>query len=381
MSMPRPEPGPPILVARPELPPLVAYTRRLEAVWESRYLSNGGPQLREFEARLLPLLGAPQLSVVSSGALALELALAAAGASGEVITTSLSFAASANAIVRAGARPRFVDIEPVRMTIDPQAVEAAIGPDTSAILAVHVFGQACDVDALADIAARHKLPLIYDAAHAFGLRIDGQPIAAWGDFNAFSLHATKPFHAAEGGIVTARNAADKARIDRLANHGLNGEASVDEAGTNAKMSELGAALGLAMLDDIAARTAARAAIAERYRERLGALPGLILPPLPPAAHQTNYSFFVIRIDAETFGISAEAVRDELAALGIFTRRYFHPPLHHMPAFASATMPVLPVTERVTEQVLALPMYSSLSSGEVDRVCDALLWLGNRHSAS
>lgn len=379
MTARRPQPGPAILVSRPELPDLAAYTTRIAAIWDNRYLANGGPQLRELEARLRPLLGAPQLSLVSSGALALELALAIAGVRGDVITTALSFAASANAIVRSGARPRFVDIEPPYLTIDPAAVEAAIGPETGAILGVHIFGQACALEPLAAIAARHGLPLIYDSAHAFGLRIHGTPVAAWGDFNAFSLHATKPFHTAEGGIITARTASDKARIDRLANHGLDDQASVAEAGTNAKLSELAAALGNAMLDDATARTAARARVAAQYRAALGEVPGLILPPPAPPGHETNNSFFVIRIDPADYGATARETRDALLPFGIHTRRYFHPPLHRMPAFADGT--ALPITERITEQVLALPMYASLTEAEIDRVCAALAWLPDSFAAA
>ena len=366
----------PILVSRPDLPPLDRYVAGLARIWESRQLSNNGPVARELEARLSAAAGGRPASLTANGALALELALEALEIRGDVVTTPFSFAATTNAIVRTASRPVFADVEPRWFTLDPQAVERAITPMTRAILAVHIFGQPCDLDGLSEVACRHGLPLIYDAAHAFGVEVDGRSVAAFGDAVMFSLHATKPYHAGEGGALVTADAAAKARVDALVNHGLGPDGSVERAGTNAKLSELHALMGLLMLDDLGERQARRAAVAALYRAQLADVPGVVLPAPPRDGVTVNHSYFVVRIQAARFGRSAAALVPELAARGIGTRRYFHPPLHRMPAFDTGAH--MPVAEAVSEEVLALPIGAALTDAEVERVCDALRTLGTRY---
>jgi len=367
-----PIPGSPILVSRPDLPPLDRYVEGLKRVWESRTLTNNGPIARDLGTQLSAAAEGRPVSLTANGALALELALEALGVRGDVVTTPFSFAATANAVVRTGSRPVFADVEPCWFTLDPAAVERAITPATRAILAVHIFGQPCDLEGLASVARAHGLPLIYDAAHASGVTVDGRPIAAFGDAAIFSFHATKPFHAVEGGMIVSADDRTKVRIDSLVNHGLGPDGEVMRAGTNAKLSELHALMGLLMLEDAGLRRDRRAAVAETYRARLAKVPGVTLPSLARPGVSECHSYFVIRIDASTFGRSAAELVPALAAYGIGTRRYFHPPLHRMRAYGSAAE--LPIAEAVSPEVLALPIGASLSDADVARVCDALCYL-------
>ena len=373
MSKP-PMPGPPILVSRPDLPPLDRFVEGLARIWESRSLTNNGPIARDLATRLSAVAEDRPVSLTANGSLALELVLEALDVRGDVVTTPFSFAATANAVVRTGSRPVFADVEPHRFTLDPAAVERAITPATRAILAVHIFGQPCDLDGLASVASAHGLPLIYDAAHAFGVMVDGRPIAAFGDAAIFSFHATKPFHAVEGGMVVSGDDRTKQRIDALVNHGLGPDGCVMRAGTNAKLSELHALMGLLMLEDADLRRERRAIVAETYRARLAKLPGVTLPSPPRPGVSECHSYFVIRIDASAFGRSAAELVPALAAYGIGARRYFHPPLHRMPAYGSTAD--LPIAEAVSPEVLALPIGATLTDADVARVCDALCDLAN-----
>jgi dTDP-4-amino-4,6-dideoxygalactose transaminase len=365
----------PIYVTRPSLPPLAELVPLLEEIWDSRILSNHGPFHQRFEAALADFLDVENLSLASNGMLALEMAIEAADLSGEVVTTPYSFVATTHAVRRANVRPVFVDVLPSDLNIDPHAVEAAITTDTSAIVAVHCYGNPCAVELLEGIADRHGLKLIYDAAHAFGVRLNGESLLHRGDFSTLSFHATKVFNTFEGGAVVASSAAAKAAIDSLRNFGIASETSIPNIGGNAKMSEFNAALGVIQLGHFAEAVEARAAVDRRYRETVAQVPGI--NPLPiPRDTARNYAYFPVLVTDE-FPLARDALYEALKANGIFTRRYFYPLLSNLPMYrelGSAAPANLPVANRAAEQILCLPIYPTLNEADQDRVIEAILAL-------
>jgi dTDP-4-amino-4,6-dideoxygalactose transaminase len=366
----------PIYVTRPLLPPLDEVVSRLDEVWASRWLTNAGAQHERLEAALRDYLGVPQLSLFNNGTIALMTAFRALGLKGSVVTTPFTFPATPHSLVWSGLRPIFCDIDPVRLTIDADAVEAAIEPDTSAILGVHVYGVPCHVDALQGVADRHGLKVIYDGAHVFGTAIDGRSVGTFGDITMFSFHATKLFHTAEGGALSCATAELKTLIDNLKNFGILNQEEVGEPGLNGKMNELQAALGLAVLDHVAAEVACRAAIDARYRARLQRVPGLTMMPQLPGVTESR-QYFVIRIDAAAFGRGRDAVQAELKAMNVMTRKYFYPLCSDYPCYSalpSAAASRLPVAQRAVSEVLCLPIYGTLPLDAVDRICDLLIGL-------
>jgi dTDP-4-amino-4,6-dideoxygalactose transaminase len=369
--MPTPEPfAAPVYVTRPLLPPLAEYAGRLEAVWDAKWLTNNGAQHQALEQALAEYLHAPHLSLFANGTLALLAACRVFALEGEAITTAFTFPATPHALVWAGLEPVFVDIDPRTMTIDPAQVEAAITPRTSALVGVHVYGIPCDVEALAAIAARHRLKLIYDAAHAFGTVVDGIPLCAFGDATMLSFHATKLFHTAEGGALIVRDAPTKGRVDLARNFGIRGEAEVELAGINAKMSELAAALGLAVMPHLATERACRAAIAAIYDAALAQIPG-ITALRPPAAATDSLQYYVVRIDASRAGCSRDQLYDRLKRFNVFTRKYFFPLASDYACYRelpSAAADRLPVARRVAAEVLCLPLYGALTPADAARIC-------------
>jgi dTDP-4-amino-4,6-dideoxygalactose transaminase len=364
----------PLLHAQPLLPDLGSFARRLERVWGARTLTNGGPQLQELETRLAETLEASRLLLCANGTIALMLALKALDLEGEVVTTPFTFAATPHSITWAGLTPVFADIDPSSFNLDPSAVEAAITPNTSAILAVHVFGNVCNVAALQDIASRHGLRLVYDAAHAFGARIAGMPVSQFGDAVVFSLHATKLFHSAEGGAVVARDEGVLDRIGALRNFGIQGHQST-HAGLNGKMSEIHAAMGLEVLALISDERAARKRVAEIYRSRLGAVPGVSLPPR--AIEDTDsYQYFPVLIHSSEFGLSRNELLEKLLEFNVHARRYFYPLCSEFPTYRhlpSSRPRGLPVATRVVENVMCLPYYGSLADENAHRLCDVIAY--------
>lgn len=365
-----------IFVTRPLLPPLAEVVARLEAVWASRWLTNAGAQHELLEAALRVHLGVPELALFNNGTIALMTAMRALDLSGSVVTTPFTFPATPHSLVWSRIEPIFCDIHPETLTIDPAAVEAAIRPDTTAILGVHVYGVPCHVDALQRIADRHGLKVVYDGAHVFGTTIDGKGIGTFGDITMFSFHATKLFHTAEGGALACQTPAMKASIDHLKNFGILNQEQVDVPGINGKMNELQAALGLAVLDHVAAEVEARRQIVRRYRARLAGVPGLALMPQLPGVTE-SFQYFVIRIDGAAFGRSRDDVQDSLKASKVLTRKYFFPLCSDYPCYnglASARPEGLPVAHRAVQEVLCLPIYGTLPLDAVDRICDLLLAL-------
>lgn len=367
----------PIFVTRPLLPPLAEVVSRLEQVWASRWLTNAGVQHEALEAALREHLGVPQLSLFNNGTIALMTAMRALNLSGSVVTTPFTFPATPHSLVWSRIEPVFCDIDPVTLTLDPAAVAAAIRPDTTAILGVHVYGVPCAVEAIQDIADRRGLKVVYDGAHVFGTAINGRGIGTFGDITMFSFHATKLFHTAEGGALACQSPDMKAEIDHLKNFGILNQEEVDVPGINGKMNELQAALGLAVLDHVAAEMAARRAIVARYRARLSGVPGITLMPQLPGVTE-SLQYFVIRIDGAAFGRSRDEVQASLKASNVLTRKYFFPLCSDYPCYhglSSARPDGLPVAHRAAQEVLCLPIYGTLGVDAVDTICELLLALG------
>jgi len=339
----------------------------LREMWNSRILTNEGPFHQRLEARLSELFEGRAVSLVANGTLALSIALEAAGVEGEVITTPYSFVATSHSIRMGRLSPVFADILPDTLNLDPAAVEAAITPRTSAILAVHVYGLPCDVEALEDIARRRGLTLIYDAAHAFGVRLRGRPIVAWGDLSTLSFHATKAFNTFEGGAVVA-GADGKAHADRLRNFGIADEVTVETVGGNAKMNEFSAALGLLQLDHFETVRRVLGRIDALYRSLLGDVPGLTLLPVPPEA-EPNFSYFPVLV-GPGFRTDRDGLYRELKAQDIHARRYFHPLLSNLPMYcdlASAAPGNLPVANDAARRILCLPIHAGLDEATQRRI--------------
>ncbi|ABY31862.1 DegT/DnrJ/EryC1/StrS family aminotransferase [Methylorubrum extorquens] len=358
----------PIYVTRPFLPPLEEFEPLLRQIWQTRILTNGGPFHQELEARLSDHLGVPQVALFNNATTALIMALRALDLTGEVITTPYSFVATSHALLWSGLTPVFVDIDPVTLNLDPARIEAAITPRTSAILPVHCYGQPCDVEAIAGIAARHGFKVIYDAAHAFGVRHHGQSVLNHGDLSVLSFHATKVFNTFEGGAIVCADPAMKDRIDKLKNFGFEDETSVIETGLNGKMSELNAALGLVQLRHIGTVLARRQAIDAAYRQGLQGIPGIRCLDFAGDG-AANYAYFPILVGPD-YPIGRDALYDALKRDGIHPRRYFHPLISDHPMYRtlpSARREDLPVAALAADRVLCLPIYPDLDPAIVVRI--------------
>jgi dTDP-4-amino-4,6-dideoxygalactose transaminase len=375
----------PVYVTRPVLPPLPSLVRRLEEVWATGQLTNIGAQHERLEAALRAHLGVRELSLFTNGTVALITAIRALGLHGDVLTTPFTFPATPHALSWSGITPVFCDIDPVTLNLDPAAVERAVNDRTTGILAVHVYGNPCDVDGLRGVADRHGLKIIYDAAHAFGTRVRDAGIGTFGDVTMFSFHATKLFHTAEGGALACNDALLKARIDDLRNFGIHGPEAVVAIGLNGKMSELHAALGLSVLDGVAAELAQRARLLARYRERLAGLDGVACLQTPDDV-EGSCQYCVIRVDEASFGCSRDALHTALRGYNVFTRKYFYPLCADYDCYRglpSAAAANLPVAARAVREVLCLPLYGGLGESDVDRICDmvAVIHAGVRRNVA
>lgn len=369
----------PIFVTRPFLPPLADYVALLEQIWENRILTNGGPFHQSLERRLAAYLGAAEVSLTTNGALALEIAIDACDLSGDVITTPYSFVATTHSVKRGQLKPIFVDISPDDFNIDPAAIERAITPTTSAIVAVHCYGNPCAVANIETIANKYNLRVIYDAAHAFGVRLNDRSLFEWGDLSTISFHATKSYNTFEGGAIVSRTDFFKKKVETLKNFGIASEVDIPLVGTNAKMSELNAAMGHLQLDHYETIRLMRRAVDERYRKSLANVEGIHIPDIPRGV-ASNYSYFPILVKPE-FAVSRDALYDRLKSNGIMSRKYFYPLLSNLPMYAeidSAAQDNLPVANRVVKQVLCLPIYPGLSDHDIDRVVDLIAKTGIGH---
>ncbi|MFO1336664.1 MAG: DegT/DnrJ/EryC1/StrS family aminotransferase [Burkholderiaceae bacterium] len=363
----------PIFVTQPYLPPLDEFVPYLEQIWQSKTLSNGGPMHRRLEQELCEHLGVEHISLFANGTLALVTALQALRISGEVITTPYSFVATAHSLLWNGLTPVFADIDPVTLNLDPARIEAAITPQTTAIVPVHCYGTPCDVDAIQRIADNYNLKVIYDAAHAFGVKRHGESILKAGDLSILSFHATKVFNTFEGGAIISPDAKTKQRIDHLKNFGFVDEVTVVAPGINGKMSEVNAAFGLLQLKHIDRALARRAEVDAMYRARLDGVPGIRLLQQPMPGNTANHSYFPILV-----GPNFSMTRDELYHLmkeqGVHGRRYFYPLISEFPMYRhlpSAQPGLMPVAHEVSRQVLCLPMYPALTDEEVNRIADTV----------
>ena len=362
----------PLFVTQPLLPSLQDVTRELGELWVSKWLTNHGARHNQLEDELRTTLQVPQLSVFNNGTLALLVALKALDLppGSEVITTPFTFAATPHCISWNGLQPVFSDITEDTMVLDADRIEQLITPNTSAILGVHVYGFPCQVEKLQMIAAKHRLKVVFDAAHAFGTEINGRGIGGFGDISMFSFHATKLFHTVEGGCLTYNDAELKSKIYFLRNFGINNEEQVVEVGINGKLNEIQAVIGLLNLKLYQAEKQKRAKIRALYETALAGLPGITVPQMP--AHATDsLQYFVMRINAADFGITRDDLYTRLKAYNIFTRKYFHPLCsEYVPykTLASSRAEHLPIANQIKTEVLCLPFYGGLTEGEVDQIC-------------
>lgn len=359
-----------ILVTRPALPPLNEYVEEIRTIWENRWLTNSGPLHQELNQKLAAYLGVENLALFANGHTALELGIGALELQGEVITTPYTFASTIHAILRNGLTPVFCDIDPETLTIDANKIEALITERTCAVLGVHVYGTPCDIDKIDKIAGKHGLKVIYDAAHCFGERLHGAGIGQFGDISMFSLHATKAFHTVEGGALCAGDAALTAKVDRIKNFGFSSEEEAEDVGTNAKMSEFHAAMGLCNLRHIDDYLENRRRIAERYTERLRGIDGIgLLPEIPGLTR--NYIYYPILLK-KPYRLSRDELKDCLAEQGVLTRKYFYPLVSRFACMKGIDPGDTPVAEAAADSVLCLPMYDTLELEDVDRICDCII---------
>jgi dTDP-4-amino-4,6-dideoxygalactose transaminase len=364
-----------ILVTSPLLPDLKEFNQYLERIWESKWITNNGSFHQQLEKALAEYLGVEYISVFTNGTLPLITALQALGLTkGEVITTPYSFVATTHSIWWNQLIPVFVDVEPSTGNIDPAKIEAAITPKTVAIMPVHVYGQPCDNERIDAIAKKHGLKVIYDAAHAFGVRQNGESILNWGDISTLSFHATKVYGTIEGGALVCHSAEMKHQIDNLKNFGFRGEVTVEAPGINGKMDEVRAAFGLLNLQQVDAAIARRREVVKLYREAIDRIEGLSYLAEQPGIRY-NYGYFPIFVDSTKYGMSRDALYAKMQDQNIFGRRYFYPlistfmPYNTYPSSATAN---LPVATKMADEVLCLPMHHALSDEDVQRVIKCIM---------
>ena len=340
----------------------------LENIWESKILTNNGPYHQQLEQALCEHLGVKHIALLTNGTVALVTALQALRIQGEVITTPYSFVATAHSLLWNAIKPVFVDVDPITLNLDPDKIEAAVTPQTTAILPVHCYGHPCDVNRIQKVADNYGLKVIYDAAHAFGVQDHGGSVLNHGDLSVLSFHATKVFTTFEGGAIVCPDAKTKQRVDHLKNFGFVDETIVVAAGINGKMSEFNAALGLLQLKGIDAALQKRKAIDARYREGLAGVQGIHC--LSDAGEKVaNYAYFPILVRPE-YPLNREGLYQKLRNNGIHARRYFYPLISDFPMYRglpSAAQSNLPVASKAASEVICLPIYPALSTEQVDSV--------------
>ena len=360
----------PIYVTQPYLPPLEEFIPYLQAIWDKKILTNGGPYHQQLEQALCNYLGVKHLALFTNGTIALVTALQALRVTGEVITTPYSFVATAHSLLWNGIRPVFIDIDPETLNLDPARIEAAITPQTTAIMPVHVYGRPCDVSAIQKIADNYNLRVIYDAAHAFGVQCHGGSVLNHGDLSILSFHATKVFNTFEGGAIICPDAKTKQRIDHLKNFGFVDEVTVVAPGINGKMSEINAAFGLLQLKHIDTALTRRKEIAETYRQALATVKGIRVLT-DDGDTVANNAYFPILVEPE-YPLCRDALYQRLKDHGIHGRRYFYPLITDFPMYRgmpSAKRANLPVATAAAQRVLCLPIYPALTPQDLQHVID------------
>ncbi len=362
----------PIMVTRSSLPELEEYVDEIRDIWESAWLTNMGKKHNELMHELENKLNVPYISLFTNGHSALELTLQALELKGEVITTPYTFASTTHSIVRNGLKPVFCDINPDTYTIDANKIEELITEQTSAIVPVHVYGNVCDVEKIQQIADKHHLKVIYDAAHSFYETYKGQSTASFGDASMFSFHATKVFHTIEGGAIATKDESLFKNINKLKNFGIENEEIVDKVGGNAKMNEFQAAMGLCNLRHLEGEIAKRAAVAKRYRERLSNIKGIQLSKIQEDVI-SNYAYFPVIFDKDILGIDRNKISEILKEHNIFSRKYFYPLITDFDCYKDRyDSSLTPIAKRMADSVLTLPMYADLTIDNVDMICDVIL---------
>lgn len=363
-----------ITVTSPLMPSLDELNVYLQDIWKRKWLTNNGYYHRELEKALCEYLGVPYISLFTNGTLPLITALQAMRITGEVITTPFSFVATTHSLWWNGIKPVFVDIDPETCNLDPDKIEAAITPHTTAIMPVHVYGRPCDTKRIQDIADKYGLKVIYDAAHAFGVKVNGESVLNAGDMSTLSFHATKVYNTIEGGALVMHDEQTKRRIDYLKNFGFAGETTVVAPGINSKMDEVRAAYGLINLKQVDRAIAARRQVADAYRAALRDVPGIrCMDDIPGVRH--NYAYFPIFVDEGQYGISRDELYFKMKERNVLGRRYFYPLISAFSTYRgleSARPENLPVATRIAEQVICLPMYYGLTDEDVEKVIEQIV---------
>lgn len=363
-----------ITVTSPLLPDLEEFNALLKEIWDSKWVTNNGSFHKQLERELAEYLKVPYISLFTNGTLPLLTALQALHITGEVITTPYSFVATTHSIWWNGCKPVFVDIDPATGNIDPDAIEAAITNKTTAIMPVHVYGKPCDTKRIQEIADKYGLKVIYDAAHAFGVEVDGESILNAGDMSTLSFHATKVYNTLEGGALVMHDEATKKRVDYLKNFGFAGETEVVAPGINSKVDEVRAAYGILNLRQVDAAIEARHQVAIRYREALRPVEGItFMDDMPGVKH--NYSYFPLFVDAEKYGMTRDELYEKMKANNVLGRRYFYPLISTFSTYRgyeSANPKNLPKAHKMADSVICLPMHHELSAEDIDRVLELIV---------
>ena len=358
-----------VTVTSPLLPPLEEFIPYLKDIWDRKWLTNNGYYHKELEAALCKYLKVPYISLFTNGTLPLMCALQALRITGEVITTPYSFVATTHSLWWNGIKPVFVDIDKNTGNIDPDKIEAAITPKTTAIMPVHVYGKPCDTKKIQGIADKYGLKVIYDAAHAFGVEVNGESILNAGDMSTLSFHATKVYNTVEGGALVCHDEKTKQRIDYLKNFGFAGETTVVAPGINGKMDEIRSAYGLLNLKYVDSAIETRRRVAEKYREGLKGIPGIsYMKDMPGVRH--NYSYFPVFVDAEKYGMTRDELYFKMKEQNILGRRYFYPLISEFSTYRgleSAKPELLPNAHKMADSVICLPMHHAISESTINQI--------------
>ena len=363
-----------ITVTSPLLPDLEEFNAFLKEIWDSKWITNNGSFHKQLEKELAEYLKVPYISLFTNGTLPLLTALQALRITGEVITTPYSFVATTHSIWWNGCKPVFVDVDPATGNINPDAIEAAITPRTTAIMPVHVYGTPCDTKRIQEIADKYGLKVIYDAAHAFGVEVNGESVLTAGDMSTLSFHATKVYNTLEGGALVMHDAETKKRVDYLKNFGFAGETEVVAPGINSKVDEVRAAYGILNLRQVDAAIEARHQVAVKYREALRPVEGItFMDDMPGVKH--NYSYFPIFIDAEKYGMTRDELYEKMRSHNVLGRRYFYPLISTFSTYRgleSAAPKNLPNAHKMADSVICLPMHHELSAEDIHRVLELIV---------
>ncbi len=358
-----------INVTRSSIPSYEEYCEAIKPIFESKHLTNAGPIHNQFCDKVSEYLNCKNVSLFTNGHLALCIALQSLDIKGEVITTPFTFASTTHAIVQCGLKPVFCDINPSDYTIDTDKIESLITKHTCAIVPVHVYGNVCDVKKIDSIAKKYNLKVIYDAAHVFGVKIGNKGIGEFGDISMFSFHATKVFNTIEGGCLTYNDDNLKNKISSIRNFGITGSGNVEYLGTNGKMNEFQAAMGMCNLKNIDADIEKRSIIDDMYRKRLTNIEGITLSPICSEIKR-NFAYFPVVFDG--YKISRDGVAEKLSNQNIFARKYFYPITNEFECYKGKFGGETPIAKSISENILCLPMYADLSLDDVNRICDIIL---------